>query len=558
MCRYKQVESKMMFFNVFRLSAFTLSIFLSFIFSQTLKPLSLEEKVGQLLMVHFHGEDVNEDAVALVQKMHVGGIIYYSWANGLNSSQKVSHLSMGLQKLAKQNPNSLPLFIAVDQEGGVLSRLTQDFTIFPGNKALAMAGAEQLAELSAFAMGQELRAVGINMNLAPIVDINSNPRNPVIGLRSFGDSPECVIAFADNALRGFHRAGIITSLKHYPGHGDVEIDTHEDLPILHKTMDQLEKVELTPFAKLANQSDTMMTAHIIVPAFDSLNCATLSPNTLDYLRKKIGFKGAVISDSLIMEGLLKNCTSIDEAAVRAINAGCDILLLGGKQMNGSDQKELTTTDVKRIHASLVDAVRKGIISEERLNQSVARILELKSRCHLWSSSQSDDLPSLVKEHRKLAKEIALRAIRIRKNGIFPSLEECNIALFAPAIVQADLEQSRMLHLGSSVETLYFRDLNPDEEEIKNSHELVEKADILIFCSYNAWKYNQQAELLASLKKYSKPLILISLRDPLDADLFSDAELIITTFSPTLPSIQAAVEVLKMHFRMFEMQENKKI
>ncbi len=535
----------MAIFNLFRITAFTFSIFLSYFFAHTLKEMSLEEKVGQLLMVHFHGEEVNEDAITLVQKLHVGGIIYYSWANGLNSSEKVYHLSESLQKLAKQNRIPLPLFIALDQEGGVLSRLSQDFTAFPGNRALAMTGNEKLAELSAFAIGEELCAVGINMNLSPVVDINNNPRNPVIGVRSFGDTADIVVSFADHALRGFRESGIVTSLKHFPGHGDVEIDTHEDLPILHKTLEQLEKMELIPFSNLANQADTVVTAHIIVSAFDDQNCVTLSKSSLDYLRETIGFKGVILTDSLIMEGLLKNCASIDEAAIRAINAGCDILLLGGKQMNGADQKEITVADVQRIHTSLVNAVRDGRISEERLNQALERILDLKNRYALYKPHEKEksDLPVKVAEHQLLAQKIASHALRIHKNRPIPSLEHCHLALFAPAIVQRDIEKSSLFYLGEDTRTLYFKDLNPSEEELQSSEKLAKEADVLIFCSYNAWRNTAQANLIKSLMLYSKPVILICLRDPLDRELFPEVDFTLTTFSPTFHSIQAAADAL---------------
>jgi beta-N-acetylhexosaminidase len=301
------------------------------IFYQTM---SLEEKVGQLLMVHFHGEFANEDARSLIQDAKVGGIIYYNWSNGLSSPEQVQALSAGLQKLARESRASIPLFIAVDQEGGVVARLNNGFTVFPGNKALGMTGDPNLAEASALAMGQELQAVGVNMNFAPVVDVNINPRNPVIGIRSFSDNPETVVAFGKRALQGYNRAQIIATLKYFPGHGDVEVDSHEDLPIVNKPIEELEQVELLPFARLASSADTIMTAHILVPALDAENCSTLSEKTLSYLKTTLGFQGVIITDSLVMEGVLKKCRTVDEAAIQALNAGCDILLLGGKQLVG--------------------------------------------------------------------------------------------------------------------------------------------------------------------------------------------------------------------------------
>lgn len=340
--------------------------------SAGLDQMTLEEKVGQLLLVHFNGGEANDDAKKLIQELHVGGFIYYNWANGLHSPEQVKRLSSSLQKLA-----SIPLLIAVDQEGGRVARLKEGFTSFPSNQKLAETGDPLLANRNAFAMGKELRAVGININLAPVVDIDSNPSNPVIGDRSYGKTPEVVIAFAKQALEGFHQAGMLTTLKHFPGHGDVDVDSHHDLPVVNKSLEELAKMELLPFTSLADQTDAVMTAHILVPAIDPNNCVTLSKKALTLLRNQIGFEGVIISDSLVMEGLFKKGYTIDEIAIRALAAGCDILLLGGKLLNESG-RELTTKDVKRIHQSLMNAVKSGRISEERVNESVERILKLKT------------------------------------------------------------------------------------------------------------------------------------------------------------------------------------
>lgn len=296
--------------------------------SDLLQTMSLEEKIGQLLMVHFHGEVANEDAKTLIQEVKAGGIIYFNWSNGLHSPAQVQTLSAGLQKMAQENRNQIPLFIATDQEGGVVNRLNKGFTLFPGNRALGETHDPNLAEAAALCIGEELQSVGVNMNLAPVVDINSNPQNPVIGVRSFGDTPEVVLAFGKKALQGYRQAHIIAVLKHFPGHGDVRVDSHEDLPIIHKSMEELKQVELLPFAKLAASADAVMTAHLLIPALDPENCSTHSEKTLAYLKNTLGFQGVVITDSLVMEGVLKKCYSVDEAAIQALNAGCDVLLLG--------------------------------------------------------------------------------------------------------------------------------------------------------------------------------------------------------------------------------------
>ncbi len=175
--------------------------------SALLEKMTLEEKVGQLLFVCFKGEQVNEDAVTLVQKLHVGGIIYYNWANGLNSPEQVTALSQELQTLANNNRLSIPLAICADQEGGPVTRLKNGCTLFPGNLALGMTGNSELAEEAAYIAGQELLCCGVTLNLAPVVDVNSNPRNPIIGIRSFSEDPNVVTTFAKKCPRWIQKSG---------------------------------------------------------------------------------------------------------------------------------------------------------------------------------------------------------------------------------------------------------------------------------------------------------------------------------------------------------------
>lgn len=379
--------------------------------SDRLKEMSLEEKVGQLLMVHFYGEEANEEAAAWIQTFHVGGIIYYNWANGLSSPPQVLELSKGLQSLAQKTRLKIPLLIAVDQEGGYVSRLNDGFTVFPGNQDLGMTKRPYLAEQAAFIMGQEMRAVGINLNLAPVVDIHAHPDNPM-GMRSFGNSPGPVISFSKKALKGYHRAGVMTTLKHFPGLGGVSVDSHLDLPILEKSLSELQAIEFRPFAKLAAQTDFVMTAHILVPSIDPTNCATLSKKILSFLRSDIGFEGVILTDALTMKGLLKNTASLEEAAIRAIEAGCDMLLIGYPRLMGT---KTTPSHVQNVHQAIMEAVQKGLIDEKRIDESVQRILTLKAKYPPAIPSETTQDLSTSKS-RLLAQHITKLANRSRQRA----------------------------------------------------------------------------------------------------------------------------------------------
>lgn len=512
-------------------------------FAVNIADMSLEEKVGQILMVHFHGEDVNEEAQVLIQDIKVGGIIYYNWSNGLTSAEQVSKLSVDLQKLAQATTHSIPLLIATDQEMGLVTRLAQGFTIFPGNKALAMANDPELAEKAAFCMGQQLKAVGINMNLAPVVDVNCNPKNPVIGIRSFGSDPHLVALFGEKMVAGFSKAGIITTLKHFPGHGDVEVDSHDNLPIIHKSLEELEQVEFIPFRYLASYADAIMTAHLKVPALDPDHCATLSKKTHSFLREHIGFQGLIISDSLVMEGVLKESLSIEEAAIETLKAGCDMLILGGKQLIGAHASlELIGSDIARIHEAIVCAVKSGLISESRLDEAVQKILNLKKRL---PHSVDTDLTSInTDEDKNLALHIATSALKINQKTSLTLLDK-KVLIVAPSLVKDSLYQTSLAKIGKETELFFFKDLSPLSSDQETIEQLAVSAEAFLICSYNAWKNPSQIALIQSLLKLEKPTILLILRDSLDEELFSQADLIVNTFSPTAPAFQAVFEYLAL-------------
>ncbi len=497
--------------------------------------LSLEEKAGQLIMTYFHGETANEEAKTLIQDTKIGGIIYYTWSNGLTSPKQVKTLSEKLQEFALTNPNPIPLLIATDQETGIVNRLKEGFTLFPGNRAVGEIKDAKIAETIGLYVGRELKNVGINMNLAPVVDVNNNPKNPVIGVRSFGEDPELVSLLGQGALNGYKKANVIATLKHFPGHGDTTTDSHENLPIVHKSQEELEKVELSPFKALAPSAQAIMTAHILT-AFDSQHCATISKSTLDYLRETIGFQGVIVSDSLVMEGLLKQCQTIDEAAIRSLNAGCDLLLLGGRLLSGERKNELSVADIQRVHRSIIAAVESGRISEERINQAVERVLNLKTQIDCHENDFS------LKDHQNFAQKVASLALKTIKNDkkLIASLHEKSIAIVAPHILQQDIQKTHFLEAGKQVDLHGFNPTNVDLEKIKQD---TQNADVIFIFSYNAWKTPSQAALIQSLIDTNKPVALFVVKDPIDASLFPNANLILNTFDPTFFSIQAIYNFL---------------
>jgi len=342
--------------------------------------LTLEEKVGQMLMVSFSGTSCNGDALRLITEAHVGGIMYYQFSNGLTSPEQVRLLSRSLQEVAQKHSPYVPLLISVDQEGGTINRLIpkHNFTTFPSQEIIGAVNDTTLTEKTAYAIGRQLRAVGISLNMAPVADINSNADNPVIGSRSFGTTATHVIPHVHAALRGYQKANTIACIKHFPGHGDTDTDSHTTLPVITHVKEILNERELKPFATSLH-APAIMTAHIMVPTYDQTACATMSSIIItDLLRKTMHYRGIIITDSLLMQGALHK-NDLSTAAIRSIQAGCDIVLISGRMLIDQQYRTVTTDEVIQTHKAIVNAVRVGHIPLARINESVDRILSLKQQ-----------------------------------------------------------------------------------------------------------------------------------------------------------------------------------
>ncbi len=365
--------------------------------------MTLSEKVGQLFMTYIEGEEITIENENFLRESHLGGIIVYSFANKLDDPSQINNLCTQAQEISLDELGQ-PLLIAADQEGGKVQRLRTHFTLFPGNATLGEKDPSLTNDVYQ-AMGEEMLSVGVNMNLAPVVDPNNNPDNPVIGNRAFHSYPQEVAILGKKAIEGLDNAGVIPCIKHFPGHGDVTVDSHLALPVVMKQMNELEQMELFPFRSLVPYTPVIMTAHILYPFIDPSACATTSSYFMHkLLREELGFSGVVITDSLTMKGVLQMHGSIEEAAIEAFLAGCDILLIGNDKLIGNDGHLLTERDishydlVKKVIATFIKAIEEGRISEKRVDESLKRIIALKKRARI---SPVGNLPELVEKHKKL-------------------------------------------------------------------------------------------------------------------------------------------------------------
>ena len=367
--------------------------------------MTIEEKVGQLIMVGFEGTQANEAIETHIRKRFVGGIVLFS--RNIQSPQQTAELTNELQRLAEATARQIPLFIGIDQEGGWVIRLKEGATVLPGNMALGATNSTELAERAGEITAVELAAVGVNLNFAPVMDVNNNPDNPVIGRRSFGESPELVSRLGIPYIRGLQRNGVLATAKHFPGHGDTTVDSHFELPTVSHDLERIHALELQPFrAAIDADVAAIMTAHIIYPAFDAARPATLSPTILtDLLRKELGFDGLLITDDMEMKAIDDRYRS-GEAAVMAVEAGADIVMV-------------LWTPAKQIEVfdALLSAIKSGRISQARLDQSIERILKSKGAAFERRFVDPDAVGTTVgaEAHKQLAQTIASRAITVVKN-----------------------------------------------------------------------------------------------------------------------------------------------
>lgn len=343
--------------------------------------MTLEEKIGQLLMVGIEGKELDEDTKEFLKQLKVGGVILFK--RNIESIDQAKRLTKELEEL-KTGPSRINMFIGTDQEGGRVNRLPAESGYFPSARNMANSSNPDTVKDFAKQMAVALREIGINMNFAPILDINSNPENPVIGDRSFGDNPEIVRTMGMAFIQGTLDEGIIPVVKHFPGHGDTAVDSHTDLPVIRHSVDRLRQFELVPFQEaISREVPAVMTAHILLPQLDEHLPATLSSTIVNgLLREELQFDGVVVSDDLDM-GAITRLYSPEQASVKALKAGVDILLICHNKEN-----------MLKAFNALIDAVNNGGITMEEVDKALMRVLNLKKQFGLIERGKHKKLNEL--------------------------------------------------------------------------------------------------------------------------------------------------------------------
>ncbi|MBQ9000056.1 MAG: beta-N-acetylhexosaminidase [Clostridium sp.] len=359
---------------------------------QQVDNMTLDEKIGQLITVGIDGYSLDNNAKDLIESKKVGGIILFK--NNVNNSNQLLQLINSIKET--NSTNKTPIFISVDEEGGRVNRFPKEIKALPSNKIVGNKNDSNLAYDIGKDIGYALSSFGYNMDFAPVLDINSNPNNTVIGDRAFSSDKNIVAKLGANEIKGFKSSNVICVAKHFPGHGDTDTDSHYLLPIINKTIEQLQELEFVPFKKAIEEKvPAIMVSHILLPNVDNTNPASMSKTIInDILRKDLKFDGVVVSDDMTM-GAITNDYDISEACIKAINAGTDLLLV----CHGYDN------EVKVIN-SIKEAVNNKIISMDRIDESVYRILYLKENYKLSDEKiESVDVDIINSKFEDISKRV---------------------------------------------------------------------------------------------------------------------------------------------------------
>ena len=480
--------------------------------------MNLDQKIGQLIVTGFPGSKPDQAFMDLVKKDKVGNVIFFSY--NIKSRQQAACLCRELQGCIREETGVLP-FITVDEEGGVVSRLPDDAAVLPSAMAQGRAGKLSSIYEGSKIVGEELKALGINFNLAPVLDINSNPRNPVIGVRSFGENAGLVSRCAAQAVRGFLDAGIMCSGKHFPGHGDTDVDSHLGLPCIDKSREELEQEELLPFCHAISLGIPAITiAHTLLPAYETekIPCTMSKKIITGLLREKLKFNGLVITDCMEMDAI-KKFYGTPAGAVEALRAGADLVFISHTARTVHESIE----EIKR-------AVGDGRIAMSRIDEAVQRILKYKA---VYAAEMLTDIKADPQNNLSLAKTAAQKkfmddfyreCIYIHKPEGAEKIEAGPAPLWiGPYPARTSLAENEKDHAFSFSSYLknkfggdsFFISLDPSPEEISMALKKTKNCSSIAVGTINAHMNAGQAELVRELAKTGKPMAAAALRNPYD-------------------------------------------
>jgi beta-N-acetylhexosaminidase len=492
--------------------------------------------IGQRLVTGFPGTQMSEEFIRVVKQYKVANVILFR--ENIESEAQMRALCADIQKLVKAETGH-EAFITIDQEGGPVTRLPETSVNIPGAMALAATQDPKNAYEAGYLTGAELRSLGVNFDLAPSVDINCNPANPIIGVRSYGDTAETVSKFGAEMIRGLSAGGVLSSAKHFPGHGDTSTDSHLSLPRVDKTREELERMELAPFrAAIAAGVSAITTAHILYPALDDSGVpATMSRRIVtDLLRGEMGFKGLVISDCMEMQAIQKFFGSVN-GVIAAMRAGVDLVFLSH-----------TTELAGKAAEAAYNALEAGELSMEEIEQSAKRILAAKQKL-AQSVPAAYDAAAAAKKNAELLRA-TITEVHVPAAGR-PQLGSHPLCLGCPSYrtglvgnVVDDVKAAFPVLLapmlgGEGVST----PIDPTDEEIAALKAKAAGYTGIVVGTYNGHLHPAQLRLIRALAELNLPIAAVALRNPYDLADLPENVYSLEAYEYTTQATKAVADVL---------------
>lgn len=495
--------------------------------------------IGQHLFTGFEGTTIPEDFVRDVKQHRLGNVILF--AHNVQSAPQLKALCESLRALFVEATGAEP-FIAIDQEGGVVSRLATDATIMPSAMAVAATGDPDNAYQAGLITGRELKAMGVNFNLAPVLDVNSNPDNPVIGVRSYGEDPDTVSRYGLAMMRGLLDGGVLACAKHFPGHGDTAVDSHFGLPVVEKPLASLRELELVPFQNAIRAGiPGVMSSHILFPQVEAQRMpATMSRRIMTgLLREEMGFDGLVLSDCMMM-GAIRDHYGTVPGMVAALKAGVDLIFASHSAALAGEAA---------LH--MADELRQGLIDRGELTASTERILMYKRQAAQEAARPLEAVGS--PEHMAVAArmyEASLTCMQL-PGGELPTLGDN--PLFVSCLPYLTTPAASAVRVPLSFAD-YFRDAfggiaitmpdNPDDSFIEELVSAANGVSCLVVGTYNGHLRTGQLRLVQALARLSVPLICVALRNPYDLDRLPENATGIAAYGYSLPVFRALEKLLR--------------
>ena len=499
---------------------------------KSVKEMTLKEKLGQLILPGFHSTYYDEQIKTLIEDYHVGNVILFT--RNFEDAKQVRELTKKIHEEVYNHTGHIP-FIAIDQEGGLVTRMMKDVTFAPGPMT-ASASIDDATYYTGKMLAEDMIRLGMNFNLAPSLDVNNNPNNPVINVRSYSDDPKVVAKLGKRFIEGSSEFGVLACAKHFPGHGDCEVDSHLGLPTINYDLDRIHKIEMYPFKENINVP-AIMSAHIMFPAYDTVP-ATLSRKILtNVLREELGFNGLILTDCLEMKAIA-DMYGTAKGACMAVLAGADIC----------DISHTLEYQIKALEL-LEEAVNDGRLSIEELDSKVERILKFKEQTlpYLEKYFYNQEM-QFSEENNKLAQQIVDNSLTLIKgdNAILTNktLVIAPVAI-ARTIIEDEFDDRNLAKvLKKEFPNLDVRELINSDDFKNDVLENINKFDNIIIFSYNAAVSPKQVEFINAVLEQKEQTTIISLKGPMDFNKYNNLHNYLCLYEYTPNSIRTVVKYFK--------------